>query len=106
MSDRLFHAFRAAVLTAIALGSAAAAGAQDFRGSILGLVSDTQGGAIPGASVMVTNLATNVATTVVTDSSGRYRVPYLNSGSYSVSIQLDGFKTVVRKPIEVRVGDA
>jgi hypothetical protein len=106
MSDRLFHAFRAALLTAVALVSAAAAGAQDFRGSILGLVSDAQGGAIPGASVTVTNLATNVATTVVTDASGRYRVPYLNSGSYSVGIQLEGFKTIVRKPIEVRVGDA
>src|SRR5688572_10510087 len=79
--------------------------AQDFRGSIAGVVTDSQGGAMPGVSVTVTNLATNVGTTVITDSGGRYRVQYLNSGSYSVTLQITGFKSFSRKPIEVRVGD-
>ncbi|HET9317606.1 MAG TPA: carboxypeptidase-like regulatory domain-containing protein, partial [Vicinamibacteria bacterium] len=82
-----------------------AVSAQDFRGSILGTVSDEQGGAMPGVSVTVTNLNTNVSSTVVSDEKGRYRVQYLISGTYSVQMQLQGFKSVVRKPLEVRVGD-
>jgi hypothetical protein len=79
--------------------------AQDFRGSVLGVVSDSQGGAMPGVSVTVTNLNTNISSTVTTDEKGRFRVQYLNSGTYSVQMQLQGFKSVVRKPLEVRVGD-
>jgi hypothetical protein len=81
------------------------ASAQDFRGSVLGVVTDSQGGAMPGVSVTVTNLNTNVATTVTTDGKGQYRVQFLISGTYSVQMQLQGFKSVVRKPLEVRVGD-
>jgi hypothetical protein len=80
--------------------------AQDFRGSIVGTVSDATGGVLPGATVTVTNEGTQVATTVVTDSKGAYQARYLISGTYSVAAKLDGFKTVVRKGIAVRVGDA
>jgi Carboxypeptidase regulatory-like domain len=93
-------------LVLLALGLALPAGAQDFRGSILGVVTDSQGGVLPGVSVTVTNLGTNVSSTFTTDSRGQFRVPFLNSGSYSVSAELQGFKKSVRKPIEVRVGDA
>ena len=42
---------------------------------------------------------------MVTDESGRYRVLYLNPGSYSVAAELSGFKKFVRVDNEVRVGD-
>ncbi len=83
----------------------APAQAQDFRGSIEGVVTDSQGGTIPGASVTVTNVGTNVGGAVTTDAAGRYKVLYLISGSYSVKVGLPGFKTVVRR-LDVRVGDA
>lgn len=105
MSSRLLRVLQAAALAAAALALATSAGAQDFRGSITGVVTDSQGGTLPGVSVTVTNLATNVAATAVTESNGLYRVQYLNSGTYSVSFQLAGFSTVVRKPLTVRVGD-
>jgi hypothetical protein len=104
MSHRPFRSLFL-TLSALALACASVARAQDFRGALTGLVTDSQGASVPGASVVVTNLGTNVASSVTTDASGRFRVPYLISGGYSVSIHLDGFKTVVRKPIEVRVGD-
>ncbi len=94
----------AAALAALVLSPSASA--QDFRGTVLGVVTDSQGGAMPGVSVTVTNLNTNVASTVTTDGKGQYRVQFLNSGTYSVQMQLQGFKSVVRKPIEVRIGDA
>jgi hypothetical protein len=79
--------------------------AQDFRGAVDGTVTDSTGGVLPGVAVTVTNVATNVASSAFTDSKGLYQVRYLNSGVYDVSAKLDGFKTVIRKGIEVRVGD-
>ncbi len=105
MSLRFPFHLSAMLLLLAALVSGPPVLAQDFRGTITGIVSDTQGAAIPGASVTVTNLGTNVATGVATDAKGHYRVPYLISGSYAVKAELQGFKSVLRKPIEVRVGD-
>ena len=80
--------------------------AQDFRGTISGSVTDSTGGVLPGVTVTVTNGDTNVASTVVTDSKGSYRVPYLISGTYSVEARLEGLKTAIRKGITIRVGDS
>jgi hypothetical protein len=95
----------AAAAVAFGLCLAAPLAAQDFRGSIVGTVSDATGGVLPGVSVTITNTATGVAQQVVTDDKGRYQVRYLNSGTYNVSAQLTGFKTIVRAGNEVRVGD-
>ncbi len=53
---------------------------QEFRGSILGTVTDSTGGVLPGVSVSVANTETGVKQTVVTDGGGAYRVLYLNPG--------------------------
>src|SRR5262245_38776644 len=83
---------------------AAPASAQDFRGGIRGTITDSTGGVLPGVSVTITNTETRVAQTVVTDDKGLYEVLYLNAGTYSVSAELSGFKSVVRN-YDVRVGD-
>jgi len=82
------------------------AAAQDFRGAITGTVTDSGGGVLPGVTVTVTNVETNVASPTVTDGRGFYQVRYLISGTYSVEAQLDGFRTAVHKGITVRVGDS
>ncbi len=93
------------ILVALFGVAASPALAQDFRGSIAGTVMDTTGGLLPGVTVTVRNLDTNVSADVVTDGKGYYDVRYLNPGTYSVGTQLAGFTSVVRKGIEVRVGD-
>jgi len=80
--------------------------AQDSRGVILGTLTDATGGILPGVNVSVTNEGTNVAVNLVTDGKGAYQARNLNSGTYSVTAKLDGFKTAVRRGIVVRVGDA
>ena len=95
----------ALVLMGIVVVGAGLAAAQDFRGTIEGTVTDSTGGVLPGVTVTVTNTATAVQQDVVTDESGRYRVLYLNPGSYSVAAELSGFKKFVRIDNEVRVGD-
>jgi hypothetical protein len=103
---KLRLALRAVLCALVLVAAAFPILAQDFRGAVSGTVSDSTGGVLPGVTVTVKNIATNVATTTVTDSKGYYQARYLISGTYSVEAQLEGMKPVVRRPIEVRVGDA
>lgn len=78
--------------------------AQDYRGTIKGRIADQSGLELPGVTVTVTNVATNVAQNTVTDAKGFYRVPYLNAGKYDVTAKLTGLQPVARKGIDVNVG--
>ena len=78
---------------------------QEFRGTITGNITDPNGATVPGATVIVKNIETNVATTVKTNDDGSYTVPLLLPGKYSVSVTGDGFKTSVRENIELKVDD-
>jgi hypothetical protein len=69
--------------------------AQSTNSSLLGAVTDSGGGVIPGATVVVKNNATSVTTNTVTNSSGAFSVPALEAGKYSVTVSLSGFKTAV-----------
>ncbi len=84
----------------------APAAAQEFRGAILGVVADASGAVLPGVTVTVTNVDTNVPSEAVTDGEGRYQVRYLNPGAYTVTASLEGFKTVIRSGVQVGVGDS
>jgi hypothetical protein len=81
------------------------ASAQDFRGAITGRITDASGGRLPGVTVTATNLATNVGSTTTTDAGGDYSILYLASGNYKVTVELSGFKKLVREGIDIRVGD-
>ena len=61
--------------------------------TIEGLVTDTTGAVIPGATVVMTNVDTGITTTVTTNETGNYRFSYVPVGNYTVRSELDGFKT-------------
>src|SRR5204862_3641065 len=63
------------------------------QGAISGAVTDTSGAAIPGATVTVTNTATSGARTTVTNADGLYTFPSLPPGTYTLKVELQGFKT-------------
>jgi iron complex outermembrane receptor protein len=69
--------------------------------SVTGVVRDSSGGAIPGASVRVVNEATRVAVEAVTDGQGSYTVAVPAPGAYRVEVVLDGFETVERRVVVV-----
>src|SRR5436309_12079318 len=94
MSFRLFRRLAVSLL-GLTLAAVPVA-AQDFRGSIAGTAVDSSGGVLPGATVTITNADTGVSQTVLTDTNGAYQVPYLNPGSYTVAIELSGFKKALR----------
>jgi carboxypeptidase family protein len=73
-------------------------------GTISGVVQDESSGAIPGATITVTNVNTGIMRTTVSDQGGRYRVPGLIPGEYAVQAELQGFQTAVRKGLTLNVG--
>jgi hypothetical protein len=77
--------------------------AQRGRGTILGTVTDSTGAVVPGATVTITNPATNVGTTAITNESGNYVVPNLNVGGYTVAATKTGFKKALRSGITLEV---
>jgi len=96
--SRLFSLGLACALVVAAAGAAVA----QTTGTIAGQVVDSQGLAVPGATVTVTG-AQGMKTTV-TDGTGHFSVPFLVPGSYAVKVDLTGFKTVEQKDVIVRLG--
>jgi hypothetical protein len=78
--------------------------AQTERGSIVGIARDATGGVLPGVAVTVTNVASGVEQTYVTNAQGLYEAPFLSPGLYRVSAALAGFNTAVVSEVEVNIG--
>jgi len=88
---------------ALAFCAALPLAAQEARGAITGRITDSSGGVIPGASVIVTNTATNEARRLTTNETGYYEANFLEPSSYTVTVESGGFKRVVRSGITVNV---
>jgi len=78
---------------------------QEFRGTILGRITDPSGAVVPGAAVTVSNEETNVAIETRTNQEGNYSVPFLIPGRYKVSVAAPGFRTTVQPGVIVQVND-
>jgi hypothetical protein len=87
-------AFLCVALAFFALGTRAAA-QQGVFGSITGTITDSSGGVLSGATVNITNVATNVVKSTTTNQAGAYSVTNLVPGTYRVEASLSGFKTAV-----------
>src|SRR5438552_3380600 len=108
LGSRLVRGASAVVLACLSLfGSASAGvvgrpgGVQTFRGTIVGTVSDVNGGAIPDAAVTARNISTGLDRATITDSAGNYAIPELPIGTYEVTVTKGNFK--VAKVTSVRV---
>lgn len=77
--------------------------AQNYYGTIVGNVSDASGAAIAGATVTVTNIATNAEVVTHTSGLGSYTVAQLAVGMYRVRIEQPSFKQFVANSVEVHV---
>ena len=77
--------------------------AQVDRGNIVGTVSDPSGANVEGAKVAIRNLATDQSVEVTTDTSGAYAANLLRIGTYSVTVERQGFKKAVEPNVEVGV---
>jgi hypothetical protein len=89
-----------AILTlALCAGSAA----QDYRGAVLGRVTDPSGAAVAGAKVAAVNEATNTVAAAQTAADGAYFIPFLIPGRYRVEVEASGFQKYAQSGITVSV---
>src|SRR5689334_11215491 len=74
-------------------------------GSIFGTVADTQGAAITGAVVTLTNVSTGQARKDTADASGSYLFSLLPVGSYSIAVEQSGFRRYERSGIVLQANE-
>lgn len=86
-SLRRFGVHLSAVLLALTFSAFA-----QFNASIQGTVMDPSGAVIPGATITVTNQATNVGRTTQSSANGFYNVTSLPPGAYTVAVKAAGFE--------------
>jgi hypothetical protein len=77
--------------------------AQVESGKVLGEVQDSTGAMVKGAKVTVTNVDTGVTHAVTTGAGGEYVVTELRPGSYTVSVEQEGFKKAVQPAFKLDV---
>ncbi len=88
----------------LGLGALPAAAQTAAAGDFEGTVRDATGGVLPGATLVLTNIETGVERTSVTNEIGRYRIPAVPAGAYTLKVSLDGFATMQREGLLLEVG--
>ncbi len=79
--------------------------AQVLYGSVLGDVKDATGGALPGASLVITNTGTGLSREAVTDAAGHFTFSNLPAGVYSLKANQQGFKAFEQKEVTVTINN-
>src|SRR5260370_33313362 len=89
------------LLTILILSSASLADVQFDTGHVAGFVRDASNAPIPGATVTVQNEGNRDRRVAVSDGTGYYAFPDLPVGSYSVTVELAGFKRFVKSAVKL-----
>jgi hypothetical protein len=82
------------------------ASAQVTTATIYGTVVDPSGARIPGASVNLTQQETGAVTTKITTETGDFQFDFVRSGTYTISIELPGFKKYQASGIQLTAGQS
>jgi len=94
---------RALFVLGLVLALAPAADAQIDTGSIVGQVTDASGAVIPGASVTATQEGSGLSVTTVTSGDGRFTIPNLRIGSYTLTAELQGFQRSSKRGLRLNI---
>jgi len=87
----------------VTLGSTASA--QEFAGSLSGIVTIEDGAVVPGAIVTVKSLAFGLTKRFSTSQDGTYLAPRLPPGAYELTFAFAGFEACTVKEVRLHVGD-
>lgn len=93
-----------AIATAFLIGTRAQG--QAISGDLTGTVTDISGAVVPSATVTATNSATDVKSSVHTNSAGLYRIPNLLPGNYTVSADSPGFMHFELRGVPIQLNQA
>src|SRR6266571_6639965 len=113
MQKTMFHSFArlikgiaVSLFVLLAVASVVVSQTQITTGTIQGSVTDANGAVMPGATVEIKNLDTNIFKTLTTDEGGRFVALALPPGKYSVTVSKQGFATAVAEQVDLTVGQA
>ena len=101
MRNGLYRLLAAVILVCLAAPGALAQGAASTT-TISGVVTDKDGGVVPGATVTIKNDATGVTLSpLVTNTQGQWALPGIDPGLYTVTVTLSGFKTFIHTAVRI-----
>ncbi|PYV09417.1 MAG: hypothetical protein DMG23_10960, partial [Acidobacteria bacterium] len=95
--------FASLVVLSISLALPRLSFGQAVFGNIFGTVTDPTGAVVPAAKITLTEVGKGVSVSTTTNESGNYTQTHLVSGTYKVTIEASGFKTVVQQNVTVSV---
>jgi hypothetical protein len=91
---------------ALALPVSSLAQARLTGADLGGTIRDQTGAVVPGCTLTVTNVETNITRQVSTDSTGRYNVPALPPGTYTITAVSTGFRAETLERVDLQLGQA
>ena len=97
----VFHVTTACLLLLFSTGAAA----QINTATIVGSISDQTDALVPGATVTVSNVATQAERTAETDAAGNYSIELLPPGEYDLAVESPGFKRTEQSGIRLFASD-
>ena len=92
------------VVAMLAVMATSAATAQERFGGLSGIVTDSSQAPVPGATITATNKQTGATRVVVSGENGAYRIPDLEPGRYTVTVELQGFQKTQADDVLVLLG--
>jgi len=92
------------LISTVVLLGASSGFSQTNTGEISGIVRDSSGGVLPGASVSARHPATGFALERLTDSDGRFFLPALQTGRWDITVSLPGFATQTLQGVVLEIG--
>jgi len=98
------YAARISVLIVLLLTLGGSSAFAQFLSGIDGTVKDQSGALIAGAKVTITDTRLGVEKTVTTSDAGYFRIDSIAASTYTVQIQMSGFKTWEQKDLAIGVG--
>jgi Carboxypeptidase regulatory-like domain len=105
MNKKTWFSIMISLALCVCLGTSAIA--QEVTGSIVGVVQDSAGAVVSGATVTIMDSEKNdlVVRTLTTNSDGAYNAPSLPPGNYKVSFEAPNFKKTVKTDVKLSIGD-
>jgi hypothetical protein len=101
----MFRRLGGSTLAVLLLSCSAVAAQESASSGIVGQVTDSTHGALPGVTVTVTNVGTNAQRTATTDAEGRFSIPNLSPATYRLRAELQGFQPYELAPFALRNGE-
>jgi hypothetical protein len=105
MAFRIWRRFLAMFAVGVFVFGSIPAIAQVATGDVAGVVKDAQGGVIPGATVSLVSQSRGTSLDTTTNETGAFIFPNVTGDSYTITVKMDGFKTLERRDVPVSAGD-